>query len=324
MIHHFLDQIVLPSSSSHKGQNGKVLIIGGSDLFHAASQWSFLAASRWVDMVFYSSVSENNEVLKASKIGVRDGVVVARKDLPFYINEANVILIGPGMRRDVPSRFTAEQLKSITPNDLNNDDWENDTKAVVSALLLAFPHKKWILDAGALQVMDIAVLPENPILTPHKQELFRMLDNMNEPRDAWQYLLSSVSRELHSDEPSRTAKIEEWSSLSLEYRQKLTTFAQKMRNATIIVKGEVDLLWNSEEIYRISGGNAGMTKGGTGDALAGMIAGFWTHSPALASVAVASILNKQAAHELHEQYDFMYNTTDLVNQLPVTWKHLQA
>jgi len=41
---------------SHKGQNGKLLIIGGSSLFHAASAWSLQVAARLVDMVFYSSV----------------------------------------------------------------------------------------------------------------------------------------------------------------------------------------------------------------------------------------------------------------------------
>lgn len=325
VIHHFLDQIISPSSSSHKGQNGKVLIIGGSDLFHAASQWSFLAASRWVDMVFYSSVEENNEIVRASKMVAHDGVVIARKDLPSYMEEVEVILIGPGMRRDVESRFSPEELKSVRLDQLTEDDWENDTKAVVSALLLAYPHKKWILDAGALQVVDTGIIPQGVIMTPHQQEFFRVVDALGESRDEWYGLLSLVRENLSTEETSsREAKIEEWSSLSPEYMQKLTTFSQKIGGATILVKGEVDLLWDSTSVYRISGGNGGMTKGGTGDALAGMTAGFWTHSPALASLAVSSFLNKQAAHELYLQQGLMYNTTDLVNRLPFTWGELQA
>lgn len=324
MIHHFLDQIVSPVSSSHKGQNGKVLIVGGSDLFHAASQWSFAAASRWVDMVFYSSVQENNEIMQASKAGVHDGVVVSRKDLPSYIEEVDVVLIGPGMRRDVVSRFTTEELKTLKPSQLTEDDWERDTKAVVSALLLAFPQKHWILDAGALQVLDTAILPQGAILTPHQQEFFRMIDNMGESRDDWYDLLSLVRADLHSEEASRPAKIEEWSTLSAEYRQKLTTLSQTLNNATIIVKGEVDLLWDNKDIYRVSGGNAGMTKGGTGDVLAGMTAGFWASSPALTSLAVSSFLNKQAAHELYLKQGMMFNTSDLVGHLPLTWGELQS
>jgi NAD(P)H-hydrate repair Nnr-like enzyme with NAD(P)H-hydrate dehydratase domain len=146
---------------------------------------------------------------------------------------------------------------------------------------------------------------------------------MGESRDEWYGLLSLVRADLQTTEPSREAKIEEWSSLQPEYKQKLTSFAQKFGNATFIIKGEVDLIWDSESVYRVVGGNAGMTKGGTGDALAGMVAGFWTHSPALASVVVGSFLNKQAAHELWLKQGMMYNTTDLINHIPLTWGELQ-
>ena len=53
-----LKKLYVPSSSSHKGENGKLLIIGGSVLFHAASLWALQVASRIVDMVFYSSVPQ--------------------------------------------------------------------------------------------------------------------------------------------------------------------------------------------------------------------------------------------------------------------------
>ena len=40
-----LKKLYIPSPSSHKGQNGKLLIIGGSKLFHAASLWSLNIAA---------------------------------------------------------------------------------------------------------------------------------------------------------------------------------------------------------------------------------------------------------------------------------------
>ena len=49
-----LKNLYKPASGSHKGDNGKVLIIAGSKLFHAASLWPLMVASRIVDMVFYS------------------------------------------------------------------------------------------------------------------------------------------------------------------------------------------------------------------------------------------------------------------------------
>ena len=62
-IEKYVAQIVLPKSDSHKGENGRVLVIGGSKLFHAASFWAAAMASKIVDMVHFSSpVMENNEL----------------------------------------------------------------------------------------------------------------------------------------------------------------------------------------------------------------------------------------------------------------------
>ena len=57
-----LDKLYLSPKDSHKGQNGKLTIIGGSKLFHGASLWALKTASRIVDMVFYSSVKENKKL----------------------------------------------------------------------------------------------------------------------------------------------------------------------------------------------------------------------------------------------------------------------
>ena len=94
-----LKKLYLPARDSHKGQNGKLLIIGGSKLFHAASLWSFTVASRIVDMVYYASVPENNQIVQKAKEEFRNGIVVQREELEGYVYEADCILIGPGMVR---------------------------------------------------------------------------------------------------------------------------------------------------------------------------------------------------------------------------------
>jgi len=63
----YFTKIKRMEKGSHKGQNGKVLLIGGSELFHAASRWSLDILSAMVDMVFYSSVPENNELIHQAK-----------------------------------------------------------------------------------------------------------------------------------------------------------------------------------------------------------------------------------------------------------------
>src|SRR3989344_5034505 len=95
----FLQQLKLPDPTSHKGQNGKLLIIGGSQLFHAASKWSLDVASRLVDMVFYSSVPSNNDLLKQAKGEFWNGIVLPRGQTEPYLQESDVVLIGPGMER---------------------------------------------------------------------------------------------------------------------------------------------------------------------------------------------------------------------------------
>jgi len=73
-----LKKLYVPALNSHKGENGKLLIIGGSVLFHAASLWSLQVASRIVDMVFYSSVPQNNALVEKEKAEFRNGIIVPR------------------------------------------------------------------------------------------------------------------------------------------------------------------------------------------------------------------------------------------------------
>jgi NAD(P)H-hydrate epimerase len=92
---------------SHKGQNGKLLIIGGSTLFHAASLWAAEVASRFVDMIHFASTAENNEIFLHLKTIFRNGIVIARKSIPDYMLEDDAILIGPGMiRSEIPETDT--------------------------------------------------------------------------------------------------------------------------------------------------------------------------------------------------------------------------
>jgi NAD(P)H-hydrate epimerase len=329
----FLAQIHRPTPLSHKGQNGKVLIVGGSDLFHAASQWSFKACSRLVDMTFYASVAENNELLRDAKFYATDGVVVPRAQLPRYLGEVDSILIGPGLRRDVISRFSAEQLDQLKAEDLIPLDWETDTLAVTALLLHGWPRKRWVIDAGSLQVMDPAWTPPDSILTPHAAELRLYCEKLPGGLPGWleellavqQNLAHSVQKPLGNPDSLPAQFVSEHvfdRLISGRLRDQLHRLSQECHRSTFLLKGAVDLIWNDEELVVLAGGNAGLSKGGTGDTLAGLILGFRATSPAFASAVVAAWLNKQAAHELFETRGTMFNTSDLIDQLPQTWKQV--
>ena len=65
-----------------------------------------------------------------------------------------------------------------------------------------------------------------------------------------------------------------------------------------------------------------MTKGGTGDVLAGLIAALaCKNNPLLATIA-GSFINKKAGDMLYTRVGPYFNATDLANQIPLTMKNL--
>lgn len=277
-----LKTLYKPPHGSHKGQNGKLLIIGGSHLFHAASLWALEVASRIVDLVHYSSVSENNELVNKIKQEFRDGIVVARADIDAYIEEDDCILIGPGMTRDT------------------------ETETLTNNLLKKYPQKQWVIDAGALQMMDLRLIPQNAILTPHHQEFELLLQK---------------------------SEILKLNDQTISNEEKVKLFANKY-HCIVLLKGEKDITYRGEdrgmagshpsmdECRIIDGGNEGMTKGGTGDVLAGLIAALaCNNNPFLATIA-GSYINKKAGEELHKTVGPYFNASDLARQIPLTMKQL--
>jgi hydroxyethylthiazole kinase-like uncharacterized protein yjeF len=254
-INQAFQELHIPSPDSHKGQNGKLLIIGGSELFHAASKWSLDIASKIVDMVFYSSVPENNELIKEVKQNFWNGIVINRLDIDKYIDEADCILIGPGMDR-------SEETKKIT----------ND-------LISKYKNKKWVIDAGALQMIDIDLLNKNHIITPHQKEM----------------------------------------TLLKEKGLDINSFP-----GTILLKGEVDQIIRGDEQIEIKGGNPGMTKGGTGDVLAGLISALYCKNNAFNSCVVGSSINKKAGDKLFEKVGPYFNASGLVEIIPeILWGEIK-
>lgn len=248
-----MNKLTLPAVGSHKGQNGRLLIIGGSKLFHAASLWSLTVASRIVDLVHYCSVPENNALVKHE---FKNGIVVSREDVDAYIEEDDCILLGPGMTRD------------------------KETETLTNSLLKKYPQKQWVLDAGALQMMDVNLIPKHAILTPHHAEYAHAFGDMD---------VSEVAKKYH---------------------------------CIVLLKGEKDIVSDGSHTEEIIGGNPGMTKGGTGDVLAGLIAALACKNDPFTATVIGSKINKQAGDALYKKVGPFFNATDLANQIPVTMKEM--
>ena len=90
----------------------------------------------------------------------------------------------------------------------------------------------------------------------------------------------------------------------------------------MILKGEKDIVSDGIHTEIIDGGNAGMTKGGTGDVLAGLVAALVCMNDPFPSAVAGSLINKQAGDELYKTVGPFFNATDLANEIPKTMKEL--
>ncbi|MCA9371402.1 NAD(P)H-hydrate dehydratase [Candidatus Woesebacteria bacterium] len=284
----FLKHVYIPPKDAHKGQNGKVLIIGGSSLFHAASLWAAEIASHFVDMVHYASTQENNEIMAHLKTTFRNGIVIHRKDIPHYIEEDDAILIGPGMMRSESKKQHLASRHQSFAEILNLSDEGALTRGLTHHILSVYPHKQFVIDAGALQMMEpswLTKLSRPAIITPHLkefEELFEMsLDG-----------LSIEEKAKHTEERAR------------EYK------------CVIVLKSIDDVVTDGTTTHIVRGGNQGLAKGGTGDVLAGLIVSLAAKNDPIPSAVLASFVEKRAAESLFEKKGYWYNVSELIATIP--------
>lgn len=263
----YLKGLYVASPDSHKGQNGKLMIIGSSELFHAATLWALKVASRIVDMVFYSSIPTNNQIVLEAKKEFRDGIIVPREKIDDYIQEADCILLGPGL-----------------PREEGQEEADDDTKELTERLLAKYLAKRWVIDGGSLQVIRPKIIPSNAIITPHRGE-FRKLFN-------------------------HEATSENVSAMAKKY------------NIIILTKGPEDIVCSPSECLRVAGGNVGMTKGGTGDVLSGLVAALHCKNDPMLAALAGSFINKKAGDLLYKKVGPYFNASDLVDEIPKAMKEL--
>jgi NAD(P)H-hydrate epimerase len=264
----FLSKLSLPKPNSHKGQNGRVLIIGGSSLFHSASIWAAEVASHFCDMVHYSSTVENEAIFLSLKKKFHNGMIVPQGKLMEYVKEDDAILVGPGMVRDGDE---AKYTKELTLYLINN-----------------FPKKQFVFDAGVLQMMDkkwLLKLKIPAIITPHQKEFERLF-------------------EISISDKSQIEKENIVKDIAKKYK------------VTIMLKAIIDIISDGKETYVVEGGNAGLTKGGTGDILAGLTTALSATNQSLIATISASILLKKTGEKLFQSKGYWYNIENIIELIP--------
>ncbi|OGE83955.1 MAG: NAD(P)H-hydrate dehydratase [Candidatus Doudnabacteria bacterium RIFCSPHIGHO2_01_FULL_49_9] len=259
-----LPKIKLPKPKSHKGENGRLLIIAGSEKYHGSLLYAVKAASRIVDLIYVLSSRENLKLIQKLRFGTAEFIPVPPNfhDRESLVRAYDAVLIGPGMG---VSRYTYNLVKKVLQS-----------------------RVKVVLDADALNVMDTQLkklLHPNCILTPHRGEFARLFRSTTE--------LTIVK------------------SMVLRY------------GCTILLKSpDADVIASpGRKVYLNYTGNKGMTKGGTGDVLAGLVAGLFTKNDAHTSAIVGAYVNGKAGDDLYKKVGVYYDAEDLVDQIPKTlWK----
>lgn len=283
----YLKNLFKPARKSTKGDNGRVTVIGGSSLFHGAPILALKTASRIVDMVFFSSPEPSLEKV-AEKIKSQLGafIWVPFEEIDDYIQKSDAVLIGPGFMRFRKENKSDEcRVKRLC----DRVGWK--TKKITESLLKKFPQKQWVIDGGSLQVVEEKCIPKGAILTPNLKE-FEMLFKF------------------------KTQGLESQSAIQDSRLLEVLKQKAKQYRCVIVLKLTKTIVCSSEKCLLVKGGNAGLTKGGTGDVLAGLTVGLAAKNEPLLAACAASFVLKKAADQLYQKVGFAYNADDLAEKIP--------
>lgn len=235
---------------SKKGDNGKILVVGGSKDYIGAVALAGLSALRsgadWVTIAAPEKVAWAVNALSA------DLVTVKLKGDYFYLNHVNevvklakkydVVLVGNGIGlRNGTKQFLKKAIKKI-----------NNLK---------------VIDADGIKALSSNDL-RNSIITPHIRELEIFMENSN--------IKISIIKKITNEKNIQKK--------ALLIKNSLKEFFGK--NNVLLLKGAVGVVISKNNTLINKNVEPGMTKAGTGDVLAGLCAGFLAQSRNLQQSAV--------------------------------------
>ena len=262
------------SLTAHKGDFGKALFIGGSEVFSGAPALMSMAALRTGLDIAYSASPEKTAhdiaSMSPNLISIKlEGSHLNTKnmaELKDYIGAVNVVVAGPGVGLHSE---TKEFMKLLV---------ETSEAA----------RKPLLLDADGLKAFaEFKRRLKVPIvLTPHAGE-YALLTGKKLPED-----------------------------LDKRVREVKQTAAEL--EAVILLKGKIDIISDGKRFKLNFTGNPGMTVGGTGDVLSGIVGALLAQKVDPFEAAVAgAFVNGAAGDFVAEKLGFHMVATDLLEFIPV-------
>lgn len=259
--------------TAHKGDFGRLLVIGGSEVFSGAPTLVALAALRaGVDIAYIAAPAKTAYAISSMSpdlITIKfDGDNLKPSNMTTlapYLDMVDAVAMGPGLG-------------------LNPETCEF-VKACVEAVEKA--GKPLLLDADGLKAFAKFKRPLKVplVLTPH----------------AGEYAI--LTGEKLSD--------------NLEERVEAVQKTAKKLDAIILVKGKVDIICDASRVKLNFTGNPGMTVGGTGDVLSGVVGGLLAQKVEAFEAAVAgAFVNGAAGDFVASEIGFHMVATDVIEWIP--------
>ncbi|MEX0567820.1 MAG: NAD(P)H-hydrate dehydratase [Candidatus Njordarchaeota archaeon] len=265
---------------SHKGNFGRILIVGGSDRYTGAPALSALSALRTgADLAIIFAPSKISQTLRSFSpnliVWEYEGDVFNEKAVPILVelvknNKFDVLIIGPGI---------------------------GSAKETIDAVHMALRELSGqipiIIDADAFKSLSKYGIPRGDIIiTPHAGE-FKLIFGCTPSSD-----------------------IKERGNLVREYAKK--------HGITILLKGHIDVISNGTHVKFNRTGNPGMTVGGTGDVLTGIVAAIRSvNNDSFRSASIGAFLCGFAGDLAYKNYGYELVATDVVNSIPEALKYLR-
>lgn len=257
-------KIMQRKKTSHKGENGFVLVVGGSEDYAGTLALVGLAALRsGCDLV----------------------TVAAPEKVAWAVNALSSDLV----TKKLPGKYLKtghlkEVLKLLKGHDVlelgNGIGLKKETKVFCKKLLRKTKRKLKVIDADAIKLLSLKEI-DKAIITPHAKELDLLLKN---------------------------SKIK---------KRRIAEIQKHLGSNVLLIKGPTDYIVSKDKIKKVTGGNPGMTKAGTGDVLAGLCAGFLAQSKDLFKSAVAaSQASKQIGDLLlRKKKGYVFLASDMVDEI---------
>lgn len=103
-------------------------------------------------------------------------------------------------------------------------------------------------------------------------------------------------------------------------RQELVKKFAKDKEVTVLLKGRIDLISDGDIVRGNDTGNPGMTVGGTGDVLAGIVGAFYSRASALQAAVAAAFVCGSAGDLAYAKKGVGLLATDVIEKIPTVMK----